>query len=270
MSKMELDANSFYVKKNSTTTIPLVNEFADLPLSGSASINNTFYKGYNTLSTGDVTSFHILSGNTNPDLNYGSYKLEGAYYKVFTDEADTKDNWDPLSVKLWSVDSDFGLEQGGFTLAQSGTTGVAMGHNIAVYHTKPYSTLPNLIETFDDRTSTHSTKMGSMFYHGPFVPYQEFLDAYGGKKLGMGMLGSFKKNNHLIKQATANVTVDRTGQLIVPLRKYSPEGKLAFYQIARTGKDINGDTKVIGLAGTHSEKDRIYPDRFSRYSFRER
>jgi hypothetical protein len=257
---MKLDANSFYVKKNLTTTIPLINEFSDLPLSGSASTNNTFFKGYNTLSTGDVTSFHILSGNTSSGLNYGDYQLDGAYYKVFTEEADTNEGFAPLNVKLWSVDSDYGLEQGGFTLAQSGTTGAAMGHSIAAYHTRPFSSLPNMIETFDDRTSTHSTKMGNMFYSGPYVPYNDFLNSMNNKAFWMNKL-SFKKNNHLKDQAIANVTVDRDGQLIVPLKKVAPEGKLAYYLIAKTGKDINGHSVVLGLAGSYNnEMDKIYPD----------
>jgi len=255
---MNLKPNTFYIKKAVTTSIPLINEFADLPLSGSSSSNNTFFAGYTTLSTGDVTSFNIVSGNTSSDLNYGDYTLEGGYLRYFTDYADTGDTFDPLSIKLWALQNEYEVEAGGFTLAQSGTTGTAMGHNIAAYYTRPISAIPNMVENFDEREATHTKQIGSSFYTGPYVYLSDFMEAYSQKSF-TGK--TYKKNAYLKKLAGANYVRDRNGNLIVPLQEVVRSGKPTHYEIVSTARDTDGNTSVIGLASSAGRWAQIFPER---------
>lgn len=253
---MDLKPNSFYVKKALSSSIPLISEFPDLPLSGSSSTNNTFFAGDTTLSTGDVRSFNILSGNTSSNLNYGDYKLQGGYLKYFTENADTGISYDPLSVKLWSVKSDYAIEQGGFTLAQSGTTGTAMGHNIAAYYTRPISAIPNMVEDFEDRQAT-LTKTGTYMFSGPYVDLAEFIDANSGSVNLIITSISYKKDAYLRQLALANAVYFR-GRHIVPLIKRTAKSGRWWYQIAKLSYSVDGSLSTLSYAGTSGDWERIY------------
>jgi len=134
-----VNPNTFFVRQNVSTSVPLVGDFPDLPLSGGASADNIFYKNFNTYSSGDIISAVMVSGNTNNNVDYGTYSLSGGYLRSYVESSDTNNSGVGSSIYYYNMKDDYTLTKGKFTMAQVGGTGKTVGHALSTY----YSTYGN-------------------------------------------------------------------------------------------------------------------------------
>ena len=113
-----IDTNTFFVRQNVTTSVPLIGDFPDLPLSGGASADNIFYKNYNNYSSGDIITAMMVSGNTNNTVDYGTYTLTGAYLRSYVESSDTDSSGVGSSLYYYNMKDDYTITKGQFTMAQ--------------------------------------------------------------------------------------------------------------------------------------------------------
>ena len=233
---IDIETNTFYKKQLVTTTVPLISEFPDLPLSGGSDPDNIYYKNYHTYTTGDFNSLVVMSGNTTSDITYGDYKLEGGYLRTFVDGSDAEFTSTPPNVLAYNMNGDYELKEGTFTLAQTNQTGKTMGGSLAIYQSMDTGITTNAVETFDDMAvMTESVEqIGQFLYEGPYILLSELEDNYTSWV-------PYNQTEKLVENAR-KAAINFEGQQIVPLLK-TKDAEIDDYKILQT----NYQGQAIGV-----------------------
>ena len=214
---IDIETNTFYKKQLVTTTVPLISEFPDLPLSGGSDPDNIYYKNYHTYTTGDFNSLVVMSGNTTSDITYGDYKLEGGYLRTFVDGSDAEFTSTPPNILAYNMNGDYELKEGTFTLAQTNQTGKTMGGSLAIYQSMDTGLTTNAVETFDNMAVMVESveQIGQFLYEGPYILLSELEDNYRHWS---------DHNERRLTENAKKVAISFEGQRIVPLKKSTSNG----------------------------------------------
>jgi len=209
---IDIETNTFYKKQLVTTTVPLISEFSDLPLSGGSDPDNIYYKNYHTYTTGDFNSLVVMSGNTTSDITYGDYKLEGGYLRTFVDSSDAEFTSTPPNILAYNMNGDYELKEGTFTLAQTNQTGKTIGASLAIYQSMDTGITTNFVETFDDMAVMVESveQVGHFLYEGPYILLSDLEDNY---------TSWFPWKSEKVVENAKKAVIKFDGQMIVPLKK---------------------------------------------------
>ena len=161
---------TFYVRDMVDQMVPVVNEFPDMPLSGSSHADNLYYKDYNIFTGGETNISEFISGNTNDEINYGTYQLTGGYMRAHVAEAQTN-NPEPIKLTMFKTKQQFPIKKGKFTFAQVNATGSTIGHKVGAYFTGYKAENITAQENFDDREGKYvnQIQIGNFFFQGPYL-----------------------------------------------------------------------------------------------------
>ena len=230
-----IDTNTFFVRQNVTTSVPLIGDFPDLPLSGGASADNIFYKNYNNYSSGDIITAMMVSGNTNNTVDYGTYTLTGAYLRSYVESSDTDSSGVGSSLYYYNMKDDYTITKGQFTMAQVQSTGTTFGHALSTYYHTHGSDV-NFSETFDSLEAgvvSQDVQIGGSIYSGPYWLLSDVVEYCG--------VGNIRKD--FLKAAKENSRTGPDGNTIVPAEIKMIGGK-KYYRIIQTDAGGNNIGKV--------------------------
>ena len=230
-----IDTNTFIVRQNVTTSVPLIGDFPDLPLSGGASADNIFYKNYNNYSSGDIITAMMVSGNTNNTVDYGTYTLTGAYLRSYVESSDTDSSGVGSSLYYYNMKDDYTITKGQFTMAQVQSTGTTFGHALSTYYHTHGSDV-NFSETFDSLEAgvvSQDVQIGGSIYSGPYWLLSDVVE----------YCGSANVRKDFLKAAKENSRTGPDGATIVPAEIKMIGGK-KYYRIIQTDAGGNNIGKV--------------------------
>lgn len=205
-----VNPNTFFVRQNVSTSVPLVGDFPDLPLSGGASADNIFYKNFNTYSSGDIISAVMVSGNTNNNIDYGTYSLSGGYLRSYVESSDTNNSGVGSSIYYYNMKDDYTLTKGKFTMAQVGGTGKTVGHTLSTYYST-YGNDVNFRENFDSLEAaivSQDVQRGGTVYSGPYWLLSDVVDYCDSYSIREGFLKAAKQNSRTGPNGTTIVPAE--------------------------------------------------------------
>ena len=243
---------TFFVRDMVDQMVAVVDEFPDFPLSGASDSDNLYYKDYNLFTGGQTNISQFISGNTNDEINYGTYQLTGGYMRAHVAEAQTN-NPEPVKLTMYKTKQQFPLTKGKFTFAQKNATGSTIGHKVGAFYTGFDADNITMAENFDDREGRYvnQVQIGNMFFQGPYLLW---ADVEG---CGIGTKSDWKRDrafHTFLRQAKANKRFSpAVGAEIVPLVKSTWKSKgyhddTDAYRVA----EKNGEEAAVGVDQSNS------------------
>ena len=147
---LEIKNNHFFTKYVPPITVPVVEDFPDLPLSGGQTFELESY---------DTNTKVLLSSSTSPEVTYGDYELVGGYLRTYMSDMSLGSQTSaPPNYGIYKLKDEWPVTKGGFTIA-TGSGGERVGHKMRLMQSVSYAGTNTLYsENFDgeDKSLTFS------------------------------------------------------------------------------------------------------------------